>query len=213
MIHLSVQNLAKSYGQHAVFSNLSFETDPCILGVAGPNGSGKSTLLKCLAGILKPSGGTFNWRENEQSISGDRLKEILGFAAPYIQLYEELTVIENIRFIGEVRRNQLQIDPTEILEEAEASGFSNSFYGDLSTGQQQRVKLAASICHRPDILFLDEPGSNLDIRGKQLVERIVDRYRENSKMVILASNQTAELNLCDEIINLNPIEKEHNGIQ
>lgn len=207
MIHLSVQNLAKSYGQQAVFSNLSFETGPCVLGVAGPNGSGKSTLLKCLAGILKPSGGIINWRENEQPISGGKLKDILGFAAPYIQLYEELTVIENIRFIGEVRRNQLQIDPTEVLNETEAFGFSDSFYGDLSTGQQQRVKLAASICHQPDILFLDEPGSNLDIRGKKLVKRIVDRYRQNSKLVILASNQIAELNLCDEIINLKPIEK------
>lgn len=203
MILLKADNLEKRFGQKTVFSNLSIDTNTSVLGIAGRNGSGKSTLLKCLAGLLKPTAGTVHWSINGRNIHQTDIKNFLGFAAPYIQLYEELTVRENLEFIRHVRPLDKKKSLAAVLEPLGAQKMLDFHVGQLSTGQQQRIKLAAAIIHNPDILLLDEPGSNLDETGKKIIVSLVDEYKTSGRMVVIASNQPDELALCNKIIELN----------
>lgn len=205
MIQLKADNLEKRFGQKIVFTNLSIKTSAPVLGIAGVNGSGKSTLLKCLAGLLKPTSGTVHWSIDGRDINQTDLKNNLGFAAPYVQLYEELTVRENLEFIQNVRSMTPKKSLTDLLEPLGAKQLLGYHFGQLSTGQQQRIKLAAAIIHNPDILLLDEPGSNLDEAGKEVISSLVEQYKKSNRMVVIASNQQYELDLCNEIIELKKI--------
>jgi ABC-type multidrug transport system ATPase subunit len=209
MTQLQVQQLTKRYGNQVVLKNLNFLCSKPILGIAGANGSGKSTLLRCISGLLKPGHGKVTWILNGQQLTPDKLNGKIGYVAPYIELYESLSVTENISFIQDLRRNGItgsRKGHTELLKEFQAEAFSGKAYGDLSTGQRQRVKLAAAMVHNPYILFLDEPGSNLDSQGRSLIESLVNKLSSLGKMIVIASNQADELDLCDEIIDLDKLQ-------
>jgi len=204
MARVEAHQLSKSYGKHTVFKDLSFAVASSVVGIAGRNGAGKSTLLKCIAGLLKPTSGMVTWvNGNEHEMTQEELKKRLGYAAPYISLYEELTVTENLSFLFDVRNENDRGQIDDVLQRTGANPFKNSLFGSLSTGQQQRARIAAAIVHQPDILFLDEPGSNLDEKGRVVVNDLVNEFRNRKRLLILASNQTYELDLCDSIIDLN----------
>lgn len=202
MVSLRVTSLEKRYGPKSVFKQVTFSCHSTVLGIAGVNGAGKSTLLKCLSGLLKPTSGTIEWKLKDELLTPKNLKKKSGFLAPYIQLYEDLTVTENLRFIRDLSPAAALKKPEELLQKSGGTGLADSLFGELSTGQQQRVKLAAALLHDPSVLFLDEPGSNLDRQGKEVVENLVREYRENGRLVLLASNQPDELDLCDTVLNL-----------
>lgn len=204
MIDLEVTSLYKHFGKEYVISDLNFSSKSSIIGIAGVNGSGKSTLLRCLSGLLKANRGDIVWRLGNKTLRKSELRNHSGYAAPYVELYEELTVIENLNFILKLRslENRDGSFTEGTLKEANAFELSDQFYGDLSTGQRQRIKLVSALLHKPNLLFLDEPGSNLDADGRELIEKIVNTYRVPNHMVVLASNLEQELQLCDQIIEL-----------
>ncbi len=203
MITLKVEDLTKKYNRKLILSQLSFEHNSGVLGISGVNGSGKSTLLKCLAYLLRPNSGSFSWQKDGKPFGKVSARITLGYAAPYLNLYDELTLLENLEFLGEVSRchNSEEYYP-ELLERVQMIDFKDRLFKSLSTGQQQRVKLAAALVRNPEILFLDEPGSNLDAKGHHLVQQIVEEQANADKLVIIASNDPSELELCDNIIEL-----------
>lgn len=208
MATLTIDQLTHRFGHQTVIRNLSLESSVSILGISGANGSGKSTLMKCLAGLLKPTTGSIEWHLRSEICSGlDALGKI-GFAAPYVELYETLTLQENLRFLLDLHRGETpnrDESPTSIADlliRFQAESFADQLYGDLSTGQRQRAKLAAAVLRRPEILCLDEPGANLDEEGRTLVQSTINRFTEEGKMVLIASNQPGELALCQQTIDL-----------
>ncbi|WP_069130118.1 ABC transporter ATP-binding protein [Rhodohalobacter halophilus] len=204
MIEVQATGISKNYGKKRVLKEIQFQFQSDVIGIAGSNGSGKSTLLKILSGLLKPTSGTILWKLNNAEKTPQQIHPFLGFTAPYVQLYEEFTVEENVRFLIQLQKNSAIEDINKLLSEFQLDGISHSLYGNLSTGQQQRAKLACAMIKDPEILMLDEPGSNLDEHGKSLIRNLTDSMREKNRMVIIASNQGDELDLCNEIINLNP---------
>lgn len=202
MIELNVSKLNKRFGNNLVLNNIDVNAASCVLGVAGSNGSGKSTFLKCISGLLKPTSGQVNWSANGTPIKEENIKKSIGFAAPYIQYYEELTILENLNFIIDLNETQDHLSIDELLDRVGMKSFSEKLYGELSTGQQQRVKLAGALIHKPSILILDEPGSNLDEKGRKIIEEIVSEHKKLRGMVVLASNQQHELDMCDNILHL-----------
>ena len=198
--------MSKHFGSRDILHNISFSFEKGSLGIAGPNGSGKSTLLKCLAGLLSPNSGDLSWYQNEQLMDDGALKENLGYAAPYINLYDELSCRENLEFLLKLRgSNTITQTATAALKRTVVGELAEQPFGTLSTGQRQRMRLAAALVHDPDVLFLDEPGSNLDKKGRKMIERLVAEFREAGKLVIIASNNTEELDLCDRVFS---VEKE-----
>lgn len=205
MIEISAKKIVKNYGPNQVLPGVSFQYRSTVLGIAGSNGSGKSTLLKILSGLLKPTVGSVLWKIDQTDHSPKAIKPYIGFTAPYIQLYEELTVYENVRFLLDLQKISTIKDINILLRRFEISDLSHKLFGNLSTGQQQRVKLATTLIKKPAILILDEPGANLDTRGKILIEDLVDDFRAENKMAVIASNQADELKLCDEILDLDKL--------
>lgn len=202
MIDVTVQSLYKSYGSKEVLSNLNFRSKKMTIGIAGSNGSGKSTLLQCLGGLLRPSSGSIEWKIENQSVEAALLKEKAGYLAPYVELYEELSGIENLSFLADVR-GITRTNVINAIEISQSETFAEQPYGSLSTGQRQRLKLAAALLHSPSVLMLDEPGSNLDKQGFDLLTKLIENQTQAGGIVILASNQPQELSLCDQIIDLN----------
>jgi ABC-type multidrug transport system ATPase subunit len=203
MISLQVEQLTKKFNTHTIFSDLSFSHAEGILGISGANGSGKSTLMKCLAYLMRPKSGSIIWRKDEQCMNQKEVKALIGYAAPYINLYAELSVLENLKFLVEV--GGLSSDKeslNHLLEKVQIPHLKEQLFGSLSTGQQQRAKLAAALVRDPDILMLDEPGSNLDEKGHTLVSQIVKEASQAKKMIILASNDPSEIALCDEVLKV-----------
>lgn len=202
MIELKVQSLTKKFGFKSVFSELNFTSTAAVLGIAGSNGSGKTTLLRILSGLLKPSSGEVQWFNNQKPVEFTGFQKFIGYAAPYVELYEELTVKENLEFICKLRGLSETGRIQDQLSNMDAGDLSEQYYGSLSTGQRQRIKLAAALVHQPKILFLDEPGSNLDRKGIGRVEETIREFRSNPTFVLIASNLKEELDLCDQIIHL-----------
>ncbi|HET8864407.1 MAG TPA: ABC transporter ATP-binding protein [Gracilimonas sp.] len=203
MISVQVNNLTKKYNQHTIFSELNFEHEKGVLGISGENGSGKSTLMKCLVYLLRPNAGSISWKNGPKLMGQKQVKAKVGYLAPYINLYSELSVLENLRFLieaGGIKADEDQL--SGLLGKMEIIHLKDQLFGKLSTGQQQRAKLAAALVRDPQILLLDEPGSNLDKKGHELVTRIVREASEAEKLVFIASNDPAEIALCDEVVEL-----------
>lgn len=203
MISLKVEDLSKRYVKRTIIDQLSLTHEQGILGISGANGSGKSTFLKCISYLLKPTKGSFIWAHNNNVLKKEEVKPLIGVAAPYINLYAELTARENIDFIARISELQDYTQSLdELISELDIQAFEHQEFGSLSTGQQQRVKLAVALIREPRILILDEPGSNLDAKGHALVEHIVDKARQQDTCIIIASNDPKEMDLCDQIISL-----------
>ncbi len=196
MWRLKLTNLTHSYGRHPVFPPIHFDADVSRLGISGPNGAGKSTLMSILAGLIEPSHGSVFWAENSHPVSMTDLRARIGFAGPYLGLYTELTVRENLRFICDLHGlDAACID--SVAEQLEIMTALDQRVGACSSGQQQRVRLATSIIHQPKVLFLDEPGTNLDESGLAIVASIVSDW---PGPVVIASNQPTELEWCHETL-------------
>jgi len=207
MFRIECHDVGKFYGKTEVFRRVNFRFEGAsVIGIQGPNGSGKTTLLKCLAGLLRPSEGTVVWHENGEPIEQRVIRYKIGFTGPYIQMYHELTVLENLTFIRSLRDN-IDFPPFAsglpgLMASLEINPLAKRSFGTLSSGQQQRVKLAGALVSSPPILMLDEPGTNLDSDGTVLVQKIVEHQRSSGGMVVLASNRQDELAHCDAYITL-----------
>jgi len=196
MWRLKLSNLTHSYGRNLVFAPIHFDADVSRLGISGPNGAGKSTLMSILGGLIEPSQGSVSWNEHQTPMSMSDLRSKIGFAGPYLGLYTDLTVRENLKFICDLHG----LDAARIETLAARLEFSSVLdqrVGACSSGQQQRVRLATAIIHQPTLLFLDEPGTNLDETGLAIVASIV---RDWPGPVVIASNQPTELAWCKETL-------------
>lgn len=200
-ISIIAKNISKSFtGKQFVLQNLSFEvTNGDILGVCGPNGSGKSTLLKIIIGVMAATKGEINWVINDQSVSKSDLYYYFGFVAPYLNIYEEFTPIELIRIVSKMRKIDVsERDLKQILEDFYLFEHRNKQIRNFSSGMKQRMKLLLSKLHNPKVLIYDEPTSNLDEKGIELVYSIIENQKASSGIVIIASNDERELIWCNK---------------
>lgn len=187
-----------------MFSGINFATETTILGIEGANGSGKSTLLRCVTGLYTPSAGEIQWQIGGEEIPQQKIRFHSGFAAPYLNLYDELSIAENLKFLATSRGLPFDTEKaTELLSELGLRRKLSHTFKALSSGQQQRVKLAGAFLMEPAILFLDEPGTNLDEDGKARVRSLVSKFHELGTMILIATNDPSELAWCTKTLSLN----------
>jgi heme exporter protein A len=204
-MRLVADRLSRSFGTRKIIGPLSFALENGrVLGVAGENGSGKTTLLRVLAGLIRPTGGTVAFEENGASLAPRAAAHVLGWCAPDLSLYAELTAEENLQFFERVRGRTPTPGRARALLEGvglPSESHSKKSLSSLSTGQRQRVKLAYATLHDPAVLLLDEPGANLDEAGRAVVQKIVASQRSRG-IAIIASNDLRDLALADETVSL-----------
>jgi len=203
MISLEVKGLAKSFGYRKVFEGVYFSIKSGkSLVIVGKNGSGKTTLLKILAGFLRPSEGEVVISLDGQIKKREERKKLLGFVAPDLTLYDELTALENLEFLTQVQG--LGFNKSELnkkLEEMGLRGRGDDLVSSYSSGMKQRLKYVFALLNNPQILLLDEPGSNLDEPGLFLLDKIIEDQRKR-EILVLATNDQRETKYGDEILNL-----------
>lgn len=202
MINFKLSSLGKHYNHRWVFKDLNFESESPVIGISGMNGAGKSTLLKILSGLIQPDAGAVEWLHYPEP-GPINMRMVSGYAAPYIQLYGDLTCRENLDFLRSASTKKGNtIEPDTLAEEFGIPEKLDRPYKSLSSGQQQRIKILSAIQSSPAILFLDEPGTNLDEQGIGLIQQVIEKRRTGREISIIASNLRHELDLCDQIISL-----------
>lgn len=201
---LEVQGLSKQFGRRVLFRGLDVTVGSGeALAITGPNGSGKSTLLMVLAGLLSPSAGAVRLRLGASAVGDDERALRVGFVAPYLNVYDELSARENLLFLGRARRlPQAELRIAELLRAVGLEGRGDDLLKTYSSGMRQRVVLAAALLPRPSLLLLDEPGSSLDVAGRELVDLLVRQQLDAGGAVVLATNSEAEARLCERRVEL-----------
>ena len=197
------QNLSKSFGRRLIFKDINFTwQENGIYGISGPNGSGKSTLVKIIAGLIAASAGKINHKNSSGEIIPEKLHNHIGFVSPYLVLYEEFSSWENLMIFAKIRGvpfNEKKV--VYYLSQFLLENRKDDLVKTYSSGMKQRLKFVFALMHSPDVLIFDEPTSNLDEEGKKVVYSIV-REEGKNRIVIIASNETKDLEICEEVLYL-----------
>ena len=204
---IEVRNLTKSYGSFQAVRGISFDVYPGeVLGFLGPNGAGKTTTMKILSCYLAASGG--GARVGGFDVARDSLavRRSLGFLPEDTPIYPDMTVLEYLQFVGEIRNLDADECRRRIGSLAEVCGLLQHLsrpVGELSKGLRQRAGLAQALLHDPPILILDEPTSGLD--PNQIVEiRELIREIGKQKTVILSTHILPEVQAtCARVVIIN----------
>lgn len=202
---IEVKNLTKKYGNFTAVDSISFDVGQGeIVGFLGPNGAGKSTTLRVLTGYFPPTRGNCKIMGFDMEENPIPAKTKIGYLPENNPLYNEMKVIEYLEFIGELRK--LNNSSARIKEVVNTCGLKNvvlKAIGELSKGYRQRVGLAQSIIHEPEILVMDEPTEGLD--PNQIVEvRELIKELGQKKTVIISTHRLSEVEAtCKRVIIIN----------
>ncbi|MCE5323852.1 ABC transporter ATP-binding protein [bacterium] len=203
MVKLQISNLSHEYDDREVLHDINFTFDGARMAITGPNGSGKSTLTRIIAGLLTPTVGQVSLEIDGVHVSRECVRDIVGLVAPDIRLYGELTVRENLKFIASARGlGSTKINA--VLDEVNITDRADDMVKNLSSGLQRRACYAAALIHDPTVLLLDEPSTNLDKKGIEMVRDMVDR-RAKRGIVVLATNDADEAAMCESYVDLSEV--------
>jgi ABC-type multidrug transport system ATPase subunit len=169
--------------------------------VKGPNGSGKSTFLKLLSGHLSPSKGEVIFMADDGKIPADEVYRSVGFAAPYIDLIDELTLREALVFHQKFKPLLQGLRPADVIDLLAFSRAQDKQIRHFSSGMKQRLKLALALCSDTPVLLLDEPTTNLDKQGTDWYLGLVERFAKG-RLTVVASNVEVDYVFCEEAIDI-----------
>lgn len=165
-ITIRVQGLVKKFGDFTAVGGVSFEVRRGeIFGFLGPNGSGKTTTIRMMLGLLKPTEGDAEVLGISVNNTPHLIRPRVGYMSQRFSLYNDLTVLQNLRFYGrayEIENSRLQTRIKEALKMAGLEGKENAHTKDLSGGWRQRLALSVAFLHSPEAIFLDEPTAGVD---------------------------------------------------
>lgn len=189
-------------------NEVSFECKPGrIFSLLGPNGAGKTTTLRMIAGIINPSSGTAIVDGVDISNGNDEVKKRIGFLTGSTGLYERLNPDETIDFFGKIYRipdQQLRDRKEYLFEKLGINDFRKKRMGQMSTGMKQKVSIARTLIHDPEVLIFDEPTSGLDVITADSIIDLIRESKENNKTVIFSSHIMSEVDLlCDDLAIIN----------
>lgn len=204
---IEIKNLTKKFGQNLVLDNISFSVAKGeILGFLGPNGAGKSTTMKIITSFWQPTSGQVLIDGLEVAKNALAARKKIGYLPETVPLYEDMRVLEYLKFIAEIRglgKNEIKGRIKEVVLTCGLSKVLRQPIEELSKGFRQRVGLAQAIMHRPDILILDEPTTGLD--PNQIAEiRDLIKTIGREKTVIFSTHILSEVGAtCDRVIIIN----------
>jgi ABC-type multidrug transport system ATPase subunit len=201
-IEVVVKGLGKRFNREWIFRKLDYRfTASNVYAITGPNGSGKSTLLHVLWGQLPQSTGDLKYTLDSKDIPIDEIYKHLSIATPYLDLIEEFTLWEQLQFHYRLKQSRHGMVTEEILQRMQLAHAKDKHIANFSSGMKQRVKLSLAFFTQADLIFLDEPTTNLDATA-------IAWYHEQLKnlpqdcTVFIASNQAAEYPSDAHILNI-----------
>lgn len=197
-MEMELAGIRKSYKKKKVLRNISLSTKrgSCV-GILGGNGSGKSTLLSILAGVQKADGGSFLYQGEDLLQNSSRIPSVLGYVPQGNPLIEELNAWDNLR---------MWYDRATLLRELEQGALAMLGIGNflktpvhkMSGGMKKRLSIGCAVVARPKILVLDEPSAALDLICKENIYCYLEQYKAEGGIVLLATHDMQELELCEQ---------------
>ncbi len=208
MESIVLKNVSKTFGDVTAVQDLSMSIQAGeIYGLVGADGAGKTTTIRLIAGAVKPDNGSIHVCATDVNRHVERARECIGYLSQRFSLYEDLTVIENIRFFAEVRGlTDAQWRPRcqEILDFVGLTRFSGRFAGKLSGGMKQKLGLAIAMVTHPKVLLLDEPTTGVDPVTRQDFWQLIIKLVAAERMsVVLSTPYMDEAARCHRIGFLN----------
>lgn len=201
---ITVEHLTKYYGDHLAVDDISFEiSEGHVYGFLGPNGAGKSTTMNIITGCLSATAGTVTVDGHDIFEEPNAAKRCIGYLPEHPPLYLSESVLEYLRFVGEVKglkKQELEDQIDLVLEKTGTTEVQNRRIGDLSKGYRQRVGIAQALLGNPKVIILDEPTVGLD--PIQIIEiRDLIKSLGKTHTVIFSSHILSEVQaICDQIL-------------
>ena len=199
---IDLVNAGKRFNREWIFRNAAIPFSSAnAYAITGPNGSGKSTLLQAVGGMLQLSEGTIQYAIGDQQLASEEAYKEITFCAPYMDVIEEMTLLEFLHFHNQFKPFLPSFTTQKIISEIGLEAAANKQIRYYSSGMKQRVKLAQAIFSNASIILLDEPCSNLDVKGIELYHSLINNYCKE-RLVIVCSNDPVEYNFCQIILSI-----------
>jgi ABC-2 type transport system ATP-binding protein len=193
---IEINNLTKKFDQFVAVDNLSFTVkEGEVLGFLGPNGAGKSTTMKVITGFLSPTSGSVTIDGNDISQQSLKAKSLIGYLPEGAPSYGDMTTIEFLRFIAQVRGfrgEEIDKRVEHVITQVALEAVREQSIETLSKGFKRRVGLAQAIMHDPKVLILDEPTDGLDPNQKHHVRELIKNLAKD-KIVIISTHILEEV--------------------
>ena len=198
---IDVHDLVKRFGPRTVVDRVNLQIEQGrICGFLGPNGSGKTTTLRMICGLLTPDGGGGTCLGHDLVRERDAIKRQAGYMTQRFGLYEDLTIRENLEFVGRVYGlDRLSERVDRSLEQLGLATRQRQLAGSLSGGWKQRLALAACVLHEPKLLLLDEPTAGVDPKARRAFWDEIHAYAAQGITVLVSTHYMDEAERCHEI--------------
>jgi ABC-2 type transport system ATP-binding protein len=202
---LEIHHLSKTYATVQAVDDLTFTVRQGeIFGLLGPNGAGKTTTIRMALDIIKPNSGQISILGGPMS---EEKKARIGYLPEERGLYEDMTVLETLLFLGQLKglSHQVARERAErYLREVELWDVHDRKIGALSRGMGQKAQFVACTMHEPDLIIIDEPFSGLDPVNTRIIERLLYRMRDQGAAIIMSTHQMHQVEqMCERILLLN----------
>lgn len=202
---IQISNINFQYAENSgvVFNNFNLNiAEGERFGLLGPNGAGKTTLMNLMTGVLQAKSGNIKLLGKE--ISKDkRVKKIFGFVPQHHSFYQELSPAENLEFFGAwagLNRKEIKERTKELLSVLGLSKVADKPVSKFSGGMKNRVNLAIGVCHRPKILFLDEPTTGVDVQTRHaIVDYLKELNKDGTTLIYTSHHLTEAESLCTKV--------------
>ncbi len=202
-VAIEARGLSKSFGELRAVSNLDLTVPRGkIYGFLGPNGSGKSTTIRMLCGLLTPTEGSANVLGTQVPGNSHDLKPKIGYMTQKFSLFGDMTVLENLQFIAEIYsfpRRERKARIADLLERYDLLQQRTQLAATMSGGQKQRLALACSVLHRPELLLLDEPTSAVDPQSRRDFWSNLFRLAEAGTTIMVSTHYMDEAERCHRL--------------
>jgi len=205
---ITAKNLTKKYDDFIAVNDISFDVNKGeIFGFLGPNGAGKTTTINMLIGMAKISSGNIYYNEKDLTKNIKKAQEIIGVVADESNLYDEMSGYDNLCFCGSLyglTKMERETKATELLKIFQLTEAANKKFKAYSKGMKRKLTIAAALIHNPQILFLDEPTTGIDVASVRQIRDMIKRLNENGTTVFLTTHYIEEAErLCDRVAFIN----------
>jgi ABC-2 type transport system ATP-binding protein len=201
---IEVSELTKFYRGFPAVNHINFKVKRGeIFGFLGPNGAGKTTTIKMLTGLIQPTEGTATIQGKDIRTQIVEIKKTIGVVTEDSNLYDELSILDNLQFVGQlygVPQSDREKRIGELLKRFELEPKRDAKFATLSKGMKRKVIIAAALIHSPRIVFLDEPTTGLDVLSARILRAMIKELKALGVTIFLTTHYIEEAEqLCDRV--------------
>jgi len=205
---IEADNLVKKYGSDSAVDNISFSIEKGeIFGFLGPNGAGKTTTINMLTGMAKITAGRVFYKGLDVTKKIKKAQEIIGVVPDESNLYDEMTGFENLCFCGAIyglKKKEREERALALLDEFQLADASGKIFKAYSKGMKRKLTIAAALIHKPEILYLDEPTTGIDVASVRQIRALIKNLNREGSTIFLTTHYIEEAErLCDRIAFIN----------